>query len=224
MRADRYEEAADSVRDGLALARRVGNRYWETCLLASAIRRSLSAAGTRCWRCRPSCLKSSGPKPARPSTSSLRLAFSSTSTEDPMRRRAGSSSLRGIRDLLRHPGTDVVWLGNRIASGPRGVPPTPCGSPRLRSGPADMMGVTIEYVKEAFVVAVEAALELNDVPRPRSSSEPSTAFHPDGIRSRCVRSRRGSRRGWRAIQRMRNVISRARPVSSASSQCPSTSP
>ncbi|MGZ4463414.1 MAG: ATP-binding protein [Gaiellaceae bacterium] len=31
--ADRYEESADAVRDGLALARKVGNRYWELAYL-----------------------------------------------------------------------------------------------------------------------------------------------------------------------------------------------
>src|SRR6185436_10525281 len=31
--ADRYAEAADMVRDGLAQARRIGNRYWELSFL-----------------------------------------------------------------------------------------------------------------------------------------------------------------------------------------------
>src|SRR5207248_10005511 len=35
-RADRHQEATDLLRDGLALSRRLGNRYWEWALLGQA--------------------------------------------------------------------------------------------------------------------------------------------------------------------------------------------
>ena len=224
MRADRYEEAADSVRDGLALARRVGNRYWESCCSASPIRRSLSVAGTRCWRRRRRAARGAVDRAAGTlSASSLLLALSSTSTAAPTRRRAGSSSLRGARDLLRHPGARRhLRCGNRVCFWRAGMPPMPCASPRSPSGPQH--DGCHDRVREGSIrgrgrgsAGAERSRQGRGAHRSRRRPSARTVSAV-----RCVRSRRASRRGWRAIQRMRSVISRARPVSSASSLCLST--
>src|SRR5438094_1376510 len=52
---DQARKSAEFARDGLTLARRVGNRYWEWALLGFAYPLFALGEGTRWWRERTTC-------------------------------------------------------------------------------------------------------------------------------------------------------------------------
>ena len=64
--ADRYDEGAEAVRDGLALARKVGNRYWEHAYLGQVYPFFASGAWDELVRDgRPAAAGATGSKPGR---------------------------------------------------------------------------------------------------------------------------------------------------------------
>jgi class 3 adenylate cyclase/tetratricopeptide (TPR) repeat protein len=163
---DRAHEAAELGRDGLALARRVGNSYWEWSFLASAY--PLFALGD--W---DEVVARERGLPDE-DWAQVRLAFSTLLTAIvPVRVHRGQlheakRSTRLIAELEQsadmqeqvqvHFAEAVLLLAEgRTAEA-------------LRSAEASFenrhaMGITFEAVKESFVVAVEAALALDDVSR-----------------------------------------------------------
>jgi hypothetical protein len=116
---DRAQESAEFARDGLALARRVGNRYWEWALLGFAY--PLFALGD--W---DEVLAREDGLPEE-DWAQARIAFAALLTAIvPVR----------VHEALR---SAELSLETRHA-----------------------MGISFEAVKESFVVAVEAALALDD--------------------------------------------------------------
>jgi class 3 adenylate cyclase/tetratricopeptide (TPR) repeat protein len=164
MRADRYEDAADSVRDGLALARRVGNRRWETSLLGQCY--PSFALGR--W---DEVLAVTAEAPAEQWTE-LRLAFNILASVGVLVHvhrgsyEAASEILETFAEL--ETSSDVqerasFACGKSSLLLARGNPADALRLAEAAFGVREVMGVTIEYVKEAFVVAVEAALALGDM-------------------------------------------------------------
>ena len=163
-RADRYEEAADCVRDGLALARRVGNRYWEWILLGQvyplfalgrwdevlAVTTELPEEKWTEARQAFSGIASTGilvhvHRGSYDEAARFVSVFDALETSADVQEEASYGC--GKSSLLLAQGNAVEAL--RIAEAAFGV--------------RDAMGVTVEYVKEAFALSVQAAFELNDL-------------------------------------------------------------
>ena len=168
-RTDRYEEAADAVQDGLALARRVGNRYWEWLLLGQT--HPLFALGK--W-------------------DETLTVTTELPEEEWLELRQVSSGLVGVGVLVQtHRGRHdeahqmvEVYAPLEASADLQEQASYRCGKSSLllaRGDPAsalelaeaalsvrDAMGVSVEYVKEAFAIAVEAALALGDVAKAES--------------------------------------------------------
>ena len=163
-RADRYEEAADSVREGLVLARRVGNRYWEWTLLGQVY--PLFALGRwdevlamttelpeEKWieaRQAFTGFASVGVlvhvhRGSYDEASRIVNAFDALETSSDVQEQASYGCGKSSLLLARGKAADAVQIAEAAF--------------RVR----DTMGVTVEYVKEAFSLAVAAALELNDL-------------------------------------------------------------
>ena len=145
IRADAYQEAVDSVTKGLAVARRVGNRYWEWQFLGQVypfealgmwdevleMTRALPPIAVEGWR----------------RTRSSGLFRSSTST-------AATSKLPP-----RHGRCSTALRTPRISrSAPRVDTKRPSRPRKRRS--RGMMGIGHEAVKDAFVEGIEAALAV----------------------------------------------------------------
>jgi tetratricopeptide (TPR) repeat protein len=64
---DRAPESAQLAEDGLALARRLGNRYWEWSFLGLHIRSGHWATGIRWWREKTACPRRTGQERGSPS-------------------------------------------------------------------------------------------------------------------------------------------------------------
>ena len=163
--ADRYEEAESAVRDGLAYARRVGNRYQELLFLGQSY--ALFALGK--WE--------------------EALDWAAELPEDWMSARQAYSTVSSICvSVLVHQGNleeaerVVALLGDFATSmDAQERAGHACGRARLllARGDAsealrvaqtaldmsDEMGLSQEYVKESVVTALEAALELGDAAR-----------------------------------------------------------
>ena len=163
--ADRYEEAESAVRDGLAYARRVGNRYQELLFLGQSY--ALFALGK--WE--------------------EALDWAAELPEDWMSARQAYSTVSSICvSVLVHQGNleeaerVVTLLGDFATSADaQERAGHACGRARLllAHGDAsealrvaqtaldmsDEMGLAQEYVKESVVTALEAALELGDAAR-----------------------------------------------------------
>ena len=168
--ADRYEEAESAVRDGLAYARRVGNRYQELLFLGQSY--SLFALGK--WE--------------------EALDWAAELPEDWMSARQAYSTVSSICvSVLVHQGNleeaerVVTLLGDFATSADaQERAGHACGRARLllARGDAsealrvaqtaldmsDEMGLAQEYVKESVVTALEAALELGDATRASAAS------------------------------------------------------
>jgi tetratricopeptide (TPR) repeat protein len=166
--ADRYEEAESTVRDGLAYSRRVGNRYQELLFLGQSY--SLFALGK--W--------------------DEALDWAAELPEDWMTARQAYSTVASMCVIvLTHQGNldeaeRVATLLDDFATSADAQERAghACGRSRLflARGDAtealhvaqialdtsDEMGLTQEYVKEALVTALEAALELRDAARAES--------------------------------------------------------
>jgi tetratricopeptide (TPR) repeat protein len=163
-RADRYEEASDCVRDGVALARRVGNRYWETVLLGQVT--PMFALGR--W-------------------DEVLAVATALPQEEWIEMRQGFVNLASMGVLIHvcrgsqgeANGILETFAGFESSSDVQEQASLGCGksslllargnlADALRTAEAafrvrDEMGVTSEYAKLGFVLALEAALELNDL-------------------------------------------------------------
>jgi class 3 adenylate cyclase/tetratricopeptide (TPR) repeat protein len=161
--ADRYEESSSAVRDGLTLARRVGNRYWEEFFLGQAY--PLFALGS--WE---EALATAIDLPEQEWTSARGAFLSLTSFCVAIHAHRGHlEEARRIVDVFGEL-ADSADVQERAMHA--------CGKSRLllASGDAagalpiaesafstrDEMGVTHEGIKESYVIALEAALELGD--------------------------------------------------------------
>ena len=160
---DRYEDADACVREGLAYARRVGNRRWELQFLGQCY--PLVALGK--W--------------------DELLERTELLPEDVTPRQANAFAgigmivlaLRGQLDKAEQLRSRVSEFANSVDTQERSL--HRCGTAWLRLAKGDPggaledaevvlaargeLGVSAEYVKEAFVAAQEAALALGDVPK-----------------------------------------------------------
>ena len=161
--ADRYEQASSAVGDGLALARRVGNRYWETFFIGQSF--PLFELGD--W------------------DGALATSFELPTEEWTNARGAFLAQVSWCVAIHAHRGS--LDDGRRIVSVFQELETSAdvqerasyaCGKARLllaQGNSADAlltaetafatrgdMGITHEAVKESFVIAVEAAIKLND--------------------------------------------------------------
>jgi class 3 adenylate cyclase/predicted ATPase len=161
---DRYEEAAEHVRNGVALARRVGNRYWEWSLLGQVY--PLFALGR--W---DDLLASIAELPQE-KWFEARQAFGTTvSVGAVVNAHRGNLEEAGrivtLFEAMGH-SADVQERASYACGRAVLVQAQGNSADALRLAndaleAARAMGYTQEYVKEAFVVAVQAAFELDDL-------------------------------------------------------------
>jgi tetratricopeptide (TPR) repeat protein len=161
---DRAHESAQLARDGLALARRVGNRYWEWSFLAFAY--PLFALGD--WD------EAVAREEALPDEdwAQVRIAFATLLTSIvPVRVHRGQldeakrstrlfAELEASADMQEQAQVHFAEAVLLLAEGRN--------AEALRSAEASLdtrhaVGVSYEAVRESFVVAVEATLALDDV-------------------------------------------------------------
>jgi tetratricopeptide (TPR) repeat protein len=161
--ADRYEEASGAVRDGLALARRVGNRYWETFFLGQyyppfelgdwdgALATSAELPEQEWTNARGAflaliswCVAIHAHRGNLDEARRIVGVFRELETSADVQERASYAA--GKARLLLAQDDDVEAL--RIAE--------------TAFATRDEMGITHEAVKGSFVIAVEAALKLGD--------------------------------------------------------------
>jgi class 3 adenylate cyclase/tetratricopeptide (TPR) repeat protein len=164
VQADRLEESAELAREGLELSRRVGNRYWEWSFLGFAY--PLFARGD--W---DQVIAREDDLPVQDWTR-VRIAFATLLTAivptrihrgelDDARRFAGLfSELEASADLQEQAQVHFAEATLQLADG--------LYAEALQNALASFEtrtsnGISFEAVKEAFVVAVEAALALDDV-------------------------------------------------------------
>ena len=162
--ADRYEEAEQVLRDGLALARRVGNRYWERILLGQNY--ALFALGK--W----DEVLAPVPQLLEEEVRGARVALSAmmcSAVPVHVHRGRLSEAERIVAHLAEiEASADVqeraVFAGAKsrvtLAAG------HPAEALRLAETAltlTELVGRTTEPIKESFVAAVEAALALDDV-------------------------------------------------------------
>ena len=163
---DRAREGADLAREGLALARRVGNRYWEWSFLGHAY--PLFALGD--W---DEVVTGEAGLPDEDWTQ-VRLAFASLLTGIvPIRVHRGQlgeakRSARLFAELEQS--ADIqeqaqVHLAEAVLLLAEGRTAEALRSAEAAFETRHALGTAFEAVKEAFVVAVEAALALGDVSR-----------------------------------------------------------
>ena len=163
-RADRYEEAADNIREGISLARRVGNRYWEWTLLGQVY--PLFAIGR--W---DETLALTSELSVEDWTEARQafMGFASVGVlvhvhrgelDDASRIVSEFTDLATSADLQEQAGYGCGKSSLLLA---RGDPVAALELADAAFAVRDSMGITVEYVKEAFVIAVEAALQLGDL-------------------------------------------------------------
>jgi class 3 adenylate cyclase/predicted ATPase len=163
--ADRYEEAEACVREGLAYSRRVGNRYQELLFLGQSY--SLFALGK--W---DDALEFAAELPEDWRTA--RQAYSTVSSicvivnvhrgrlDDAERWITLLDEFSGSADAQERAGHACGRARLLLA---RGDAEEALRTAKVALDTSDEMGLTQEYVKEALVTALEAALELGDVER-----------------------------------------------------------
>jgi class 3 adenylate cyclase/tetratricopeptide (TPR) repeat protein len=166
VQADRAQDSAQLAEDGLALARRVGNRYWEWAFLGLAY--PLWALGD--W---DAVVAREGDLPDE-DWAQARIAFATFLTpivpvlvnrgqlEEAKRSARLFGELEASADLQEQAQVHFAEATLLLAEGKH--------AEALRSAEAALetrraMGFAYEAVKESFVVAVEAALALDDVSR-----------------------------------------------------------
>jgi ATP/maltotriose-dependent transcriptional regulator MalT len=163
-RGDRFEESADMARDGLAFARRVGNRYWEWSFLAQMY--APFALGE--WD-EVLAMRSQLPEVE---WSQARLAFAglpATWVQIQVHRGRLAEGEALIEMLAELETSADVQERMQYACGKarvlfaRARPAEALAAALVSMGARDTIGVSSEAVKEAFGVAVEAALELDDL-------------------------------------------------------------
>jgi len=163
---DRAHESAELARDGLALARRVGNRYWEWSLLGFAY--PLFALGD--WDevvAREEGLPQEDWVQARIAfatllTSIVPVRVNRGQLEEAKRSTRLFAELEASADLQEQAQVHFAEATLLLAEGKN--------AEALRSAELSLenrhaIGISYEAVKESFVVAVEAALALDDVSR-----------------------------------------------------------
>jgi tetratricopeptide (TPR) repeat protein len=165
-RMDRADEAAELAREGLTLARRVGNRYWEWSFLAVAY--PLFALGD--WN------EVVAREEALPEEdwAQVRLAFLALLTAI-VRVRVHRGQLEEAKRSTRlfaefEQSADVQEQAHAHSAEAMLLLAEGRTAEALRSARASFetrhaLGIAEEAVKESFVVAVEAALALDDVSR-----------------------------------------------------------
>jgi tetratricopeptide (TPR) repeat protein len=164
--SDRYAEAAELGREGLALARRVGNRYWELSFLGLSY--SLFTLGD--WN---EVLARQTGFPEE-DWSQARLAFSTLlAAVVPVRVNRGQLE-EASRDVDRcaelESSADVQERAQHHCAKAKvlfaqGETLEALGLAEVALETRSSMGIAYEAVKEAFVVAVECALELGELER-----------------------------------------------------------
>jgi class 3 adenylate cyclase/tetratricopeptide (TPR) repeat protein len=161
---DRYEEAAELARNGLELARRVGSRYWEWSFLGFAY--PLFALGD--WDevlAREASLPEEDWARARIAfatllTSIVPVRVNRGQIEEAKRTARLSAEFEASADLQEQAQVRCAEASLLMAEG--------MIAEALRSAEAALdtrhaNGITYEAVKESFVVAVDAALQLGDL-------------------------------------------------------------
>ncbi len=163
-RGDRFEEAAASIRDGLALARRVGNRYWEWSFTAAQY--PLFALGE--WD-DALALRAQLPEA---DWSQARLAFAGLPVslvpihthrgrlEEAVELMAMLSELGESADLQERM---QYWSGYARLALARGQPSEALLATETTMSGIATLGISSEAIKEAFVAGLEACLQLDDL-------------------------------------------------------------
>jgi class 3 adenylate cyclase/tetratricopeptide (TPR) repeat protein len=164
--SDRYRDAIEQVRQGVALARKVGSPFWEWSLLGQLY--GFVMAGE--WA---EALSFADQLP-RDKAHEMRGAFLSLAGILP-RALIGQGKLSEARqnlELLReYAGSDDVQeradhaLGEAILHRAEGKPAEAVQAAERALDARDSLGLTHELAKEAFVEAVEASIELSDPER-----------------------------------------------------------
>jgi tetratricopeptide (TPR) repeat protein len=162
--ADRYEDAKNAVRDGLTLARRVGNRYWEGFFLGQAYPLFLMGA----W---DDALGTASELPEAEWTEARGAFLALTSFCVAIHVHRGNleearrlvdvfeelSSSADVQERAMHAcGKSRLLLANGDAAAALPIAETAFAT-------REEMGITHEAAKESYLVAVEAALELGDL-------------------------------------------------------------
>jgi len=201
VQVDRAQESADLVRKGVELARRVGDRYWEWSLLGFAY--PFFALGD--W---DDVVASESGLPDEDWTRA-RLAFATLMTsivpvrvnrgqlDDAKRSRRLFAELEASADLQEQAQVHCAAAMLLLAEG---KPAEALRSAETALASHDAIGLAYEAVKEAFVVAVEAALALGDVSRaeglldlvdtlPPGRSTPFLRAHSSRFRARLAAHR-----------------------------------
>jgi class 3 adenylate cyclase/tetratricopeptide (TPR) repeat protein len=168
-RTDRYQDAADCLRDGGSLARRVGNRYWEWNLLGQVY--PLFALGR--W---DEVLAATAELP-EDEWLDLRQVSSGLASVGVLVHAHRGSYKKASRfvDVYRplETSADVqeqaaYGCGKASLLLARGDPAAALEVAEAALGVRDTMGVASEFVKEAFAIAVQAALDLGDTDKAAS--------------------------------------------------------
>jgi tetratricopeptide (TPR) repeat protein len=187
--ADRYEDAADAVREGLALARRVGNRQQEWQFLGQIYAHFALGA----WDELESMIAEipeehwSEVRQAWPAV----LIFGGTVSAFRGRRDDAETLIRRCAEMessADHQERSAFHLGQANLLRFAGDPAHALEAAELAFAERDTMGITQEYVKQSFVTAVEAAVELGTRARPTSCSPSSRRCRPGAHPSSCRRS------------------------------------
>jgi tetratricopeptide (TPR) repeat protein len=168
-RADRYEDAGVCLRDGLAYARRVGNRYWEWNLLGQVY--PLFALGS--WD-ETLAVTAELPEDEWLDLRQISSGLASGGVLVHVNRGAYEDASRYV-DVYRplETSADVqeraaYACGKATLLLARGDPAAALQAAEAAFGVRDTMGVSSEFVKEAFVIAVQAALDLGDTDKAAS--------------------------------------------------------
>jgi class 3 adenylate cyclase/tetratricopeptide (TPR) repeat protein len=191
---DRYEDAAAAVREGLALARRVGNRYWEWLFLGQVY--PLFALGE--WD-EGLAMISELPEDK---WSEARQAFGAVLTVGVTMNchRGRLTEAERIIELcavmessadVQERGSYGLGKANVLLASGRPADALEAAESAFQIG--EVMGLAQEYVKQAFTVAVEAALALGDLGRAEALLgvvEPlPLGRRPQFLRAQCSRFR-----------------------------------
>ena len=200
-RIDRYEEAASCIRDGLALARRVGNRYWEWNLLGQVY--PLFALGS--W---DETLTVTTELPENAWTELRQLAVSMSQTGVQVHVHRGqydeASRLVDAFEPLETSADRQEQAAYRCGKASlllaRGDHAGALQVAEAAFEVRDTMGISVEYIKEAFAIAVEAALALGDTDKAERLIATVDSL-PPGRYPQLLRAQRARFRAHLAVRR-----------------------
>ena len=222
---DRYEEAATAVREGLALARRVGNRQQEWQFLGQVYPQFALGAWDE--------LVSMIDEIPREHWSEVRPSWAGIlfgATVNAFRGRPDDAEAffrlcAEMESSADHQERAAFHLGRADLLLMAGDPAGALEAAERAFAERETMGFSQEYTKQAFVTAVSAALELGDVDRAEELLSVVEALPPGRSTQSCRRTANASARTSppaRTGQTRRSAASSGRPASSASSRCAST--